>query len=34
MLDMMLSPKYALASAERTEMKVYLTSSTAVVSSR
>lgn len=34
MLDMMLSPKYALASAERSEMKVYLTSSTAVVSSR
>ena len=33
-LDEMLSPKYALASAERTEVKVYLTSGTAVVSSR
>ena len=34
MLDMVLSPKYALASAERSEMKVYQTSSTVVVSSR
>ena len=34
MLDMWLSPKYALASAQRSEMKVYLTSGTAVVSSR
>jgi ketosteroid isomerase-like protein len=34
MLDMLLSPKYALASAERSDLKVYRTSSTAVVSSR
>lgn len=34
MLDMLQSPKYTLASAERGEMKVYRTSSTAVVSSR
>jgi ketosteroid isomerase-like protein len=33
-LDELLSPRYVLASAERTEMKVHLTSSTAVVSSR
>ena len=34
MLDMLLSPKYTLASAQRTEMAVHRTSSTAVVSSR
>jgi ketosteroid isomerase-like protein len=34
MLNMLLSPKYTLASAERSEMKVYRVSSTAVVSSR
>ena len=33
-LDMLLSPKYILASAERSEMKVYRQSDTAVVSSR
>jgi ketosteroid isomerase-like protein len=33
-LDMALSPKYSLASAERSEIKVYRTSNTAVVSSR
>jgi ketosteroid isomerase-like protein len=33
-LSMLRSPKYNLASAERSEMKVYLASSTAVVSSR
>jgi ketosteroid isomerase-like protein len=33
-LDMLLSPEYALASTKRSEMKVYLTSGTAVVSSR
>ncbi len=33
-LDTLLSPKYVLASAERSEMKVYRTSGTAVVSSR
>jgi ketosteroid isomerase-like protein len=33
-LDMVLSPKYSLVSAERSEMKVYRTSNTAVVSSR
>ena len=33
-LDMLLSPKYVLASAERSEMKAYVTSGTAVVSSR
>jgi len=34
MLDMMLSAKYLLASAERSEIQVYRTSNTAVVSSR
>jgi len=34
LLEELLSPKYKLASAERTELKVYLTSGTAVVSSR
>ena len=34
LLDMLLSPKYKLASAERRELKVYVTSGTAVVSSR
>jgi ketosteroid isomerase-like protein len=34
MLNMLLSPKYTLASAERSEMKVYRASSPAVVSSR
>jgi ketosteroid isomerase-like protein len=34
LLEELLSPKYKLASAERTELKVYLTSDTAVVSSR
>jgi ketosteroid isomerase-like protein len=34
MLDMMASPKYILASAERSEMKMYRMSGTAVVSSR
>lgn len=34
LLDQLLSPKYRLASAERTELKVYVTSGTAVVSSR
>jgi len=33
-LDMLLSPKYILASAERSEMKVYRLADTAVVSSR
>jgi ketosteroid isomerase-like protein len=33
-LDMLLSPKYSLASAERSEIKVYQMSGTAVVSSR
>jgi ketosteroid isomerase-like protein len=33
-LDMLLSPKYILASAERSELKVYRVSDTAVVSSR
>jgi len=33
-LKMLLSPQYSVASAERSEMKVYLASSTAVVSSR
>lgn len=33
-LDMLLSPKYVLASAERSEVKAYVTSGTAVVSSR
>jgi ketosteroid isomerase-like protein len=33
-LDMLLSPKYVLASAERSEVKAYLMSRTAVVSSR
>jgi ketosteroid isomerase-like protein len=34
LLDELLSPKYILASAERTDVKVYQTSGTAVVSSR
>jgi ketosteroid isomerase-like protein len=34
MLDMLLSPKYTVASAQRSEMEVHRTSSTAVVSSR
>jgi len=34
MLEMLLSPKYILSSAERGEMKVYRMSGTAVVSSR
>jgi ketosteroid isomerase-like protein len=34
MLDMLLSPKYTLASAQRSEMEVHRTTSTAVVSSR
>ena len=34
LLDELLSPKYVLSSAERSELKVYITSSTAVVSSR
>jgi ketosteroid isomerase-like protein len=34
MLDMLSSPKYILASAERSEVKVYRMSGTAVVSSR
>jgi ketosteroid isomerase-like protein len=34
MLDMLASPKYALDSAERSEVKVYRMSGTAVVSSR
>ena len=34
MLDIVLSPKYVLASAERSEVKVYRLSGTAVVSSR
>ena len=34
LLNMLLSSKYTLASAERTELKVYVTSDTAVVSSR
>jgi uncharacterized protein (TIGR02246 family) len=34
MLEMLASPKYRLASAERTEMKVYRLADTAVVSSR
>jgi len=34
LLEELLSPKYRLASAERTELKVYLTFGTAVVSSR
>ncbi len=34
LLNMLLSPKYKLASAERAELKVYVTSGTAVVSSR
>ena len=34
LLDELLSPKYILVSAERSEIKVYLTSGTAVVSSR
>ena len=34
LLDELLSPKYILASADRSEIKVYLTSGTAVVSSR
>ena len=34
LLDELLSPKYILVSAERSEMKVYLTSGAAVVSSR
>ena len=34
LLDEMLSPKYVLTSAERSEVKVYLTAGTAVVSSR
>ena len=34
LLEELLSPKYKLASAERTELKVYLTLGTAVVSSR
>jgi ketosteroid isomerase-like protein len=34
LLEELLSPKYKLASAERTELKAYLTSDTAVVSSR
>ena len=33
-LEMLRSPKYALAAAERSEVKVYRTGSTAVVSSR
>jgi ketosteroid isomerase-like protein len=33
-LDMVVSPKYVLASAERSEVKVYRMSGTAVVSSR
>ena len=33
-LDMLRSPKYTLAAAERSEVKVYRTGSTAVVSSR
>src|SRR5437899_13021319 len=33
-LDMLVSPKYVLASAERSEVKVYRMSGTAVVSSR
>lgn len=33
-LDMLLSPKYTLASAERSEVKAYLMSGTAVISSR
>lgn len=34
LLDELFSPKYVLASAERSEMKAYLLSGTAVVSSR
>jgi len=34
LIEELLSPKYKLASAERTELKVYLTLDTAVVSSR
>jgi ketosteroid isomerase-like protein len=34
MIDMARSPKYVLASAERTEMKIYRMADTAVVSSR
>lgn len=34
LLEEFMSPKYQLASAERSEVKVYLTSGTAVVSSR
>jgi hypothetical protein len=34
LLDELLSPKYILASADRSEMRVYLTLGTAVVSSR
>jgi ketosteroid isomerase-like protein len=34
LLDELLSPKYVLASAERTEINVYRTADTAVVSSR
>jgi ketosteroid isomerase-like protein len=34
LIEELLSPKYKLASAERTELKVYLTLGTAVVSSR
>lgn len=34
LLGELLSPKYTLASAERTELKVYLTLGTAIVSSR
>jgi ketosteroid isomerase-like protein len=34
MLDMLLSPKYTMASAQRSEMEVHRTSTTAVVSSR
>jgi len=33
-LDLLLSPKYVLASADRTEMKAYVTLGTAIVSSR
>lgn len=33
-LEMLLSPKYKVESAERTELKVHLTGNTAVVSSR
>lgn len=34
LIDELLSPKYTLVSAERTELKIYLASATAVVGSR